>query len=66
MNKKIYICVLLKAGRHAKAGRFPEGVPQNHIFQLIFEQKSLKTAEKSSLTSFWCAQHPKAGQNTQQ
>ena len=28
------------------------------------EQKRLKTAEKSSLTSFGCAQHPKADRNT--
>ena len=29
MNKKTWFCLLLKAGRHAKAGRLLEGVPQN-------------------------------------
>ena len=29
-------CLLLKAGRHAKAGWLPEGVHQNHLFWLIF------------------------------
>ena len=29
-------CLLLKAGRHAKAGGLPEGVPGNHLFSVDF------------------------------
>ena len=36
MNKKMWFCLLLKAGRHAKAGRLPEGVPQNCLFSVDF------------------------------
>ena len=31
-------CLLLKAGRHAKAGRHPEGVPQNCLFSVDYFQ----------------------------
>ena len=32
INKKMWFCLLLKAGRHAKAGQLPEGVPPNCLF----------------------------------
>ena len=35
-------CLLLKAGRHAKAGQLPEGVPQNCLFWLIFYKVDVK------------------------
>ena len=31
-EQKSDICLLLKFGRHAKAGWLPEGVPRNHLF----------------------------------
>ena len=34
--------------------------------KVLKEQKRLKTAEKVVRPAFGCAQHPKAGQNTQQ
>ena len=36
MNKKTWFCLLLKAGRHAKTGRLPKGVPQNCLFSVDF------------------------------
>ena len=36
MNKKMWFCLLLKAGRHAKAGRLSEGVPQICLFWVDF------------------------------
>ena len=36
MNKKTCFCLLLKAGRHAKAGRLPEGVPPICLFSVDF------------------------------
>ena len=30
-EKKTWFCLLLKAGRHAKAGRLPEGVQQKRL-----------------------------------
>ena len=34
--KKTCFCLLLKVGRHAKAGRLPDGYPEIVFFQLIF------------------------------
>ena len=36
MNKKMWFCLLIKAGWHAKAGRLPEGVPQICLFSVDF------------------------------
>ena len=36
MNKKTCLCLLLKAGRQAKAGRLHEEVPQNCLFSVDF------------------------------
>ena len=36
MNKKTWFCLLLKAGRHGKAGQLPEGVPRNSLFLVDF------------------------------
>ena len=45
INKKVWkwtkkrwtcLCLLLKPGRHAKAGRLPEGVPWNCLFSVDF------------------------------
>ena len=77
MNKKTCFfgfCLLLKAGRHAKSGRLPEGVPWNCLFSADFllisavnhwksfkmNKKSLKTAEKNVSTSFWVYAAPKS------
>ena len=35
-EQKSYICLLLKAGRHAKAGQLPDGVSKICLFWLIF------------------------------
>ena len=56
-HKKMWFCLLLKAGRHANAGQLPEGVPCICLFKLIFCWKRLKKVVR---------QHPKAGLNTQQ
>ena len=37
-TRKMWFCLLLKAGQHAKAGRLPEGVPRNCLFRLIICQ----------------------------
>ena len=31
-KKKMFVCLLLKSGRHAKAGQPPKGVPRNCLF----------------------------------
>ena len=38
MNKKTWFCLLLKVGRHTKAGLPPEGVPQNCLFSVDFSE----------------------------
>ena len=48
-------CLLLKAGGHAKAGRLPEG-----YIEFVFFGRFLVVQP-----AFGCAQHPKAGKNTQ-
>ena len=35
------LCLLLKAGRHAKVGRLPEGVPQNCLYLFTKRERSL-------------------------
>ena len=65
MNKKIWFCLLLKAGRHAKDGRLPEGVPQNFLISVDFFNKSWKRLKKMFWLAFGCTQHPKADRNTQ-
>ena len=70
MWKWMFFCffyLLLKAGRHAKAGRLLEEVLRNCLFSIDFllkkvwnEQKRLKTAEKSISTSFRVHTGPKS------
>ena len=36
-QKNSCFCLILKAGRHSKAGRLPEGIPQISLFRLIFQ-----------------------------
>ena len=77
MNKKMCFCLLLKAGQHAKAGRFPEGVPQNCLFSVdfllfynVFQHFSTDFGVFLLIyrfqSAFGSAQHPKTGQNAQQ
>ena len=61
-TKKGDICLLLKAGWHVKAGRLPDGVPWICLLSVDFVTKK----QVLVWLAFGCAQHPKAGQNTQQ
>ena len=42
-TKKTCFCLLFTAGRHAKAGRLPEGLPRNRLFSVDFVENSCST-----------------------
>ena len=41
-EQKSDICLLLKAGQHAKAGQLPEGYLEFVFFRLIFYKKKVE------------------------
>ena len=45
-EQKIRFCLLLKAGRHAKAGRLLEGVLRKNLFLVDFLLKRFKINKK--------------------
>ena len=66
MNKKTWLCLLLKAGRHALIIVISQlKSTKNHWKSFEMNKKGWKTSDKMFRPAFGYAQHPKAGLNTQ-